>query len=66
MKNKKFKDIPKTFIAFTDFGHSMFKRTIEEITAPSDWDYHDLRRGHDAIITAPNELSKLLLPLLNK
>lgn len=70
IKNIKFKDIPKTFITFTDFGESMFKRyvkdkTVEEASA-SEWNYHELKRGHHAIITAPKELSQLLLPLINK
>jgi pimeloyl-ACP methyl ester carboxylesterase len=74
IKNNKFSEIPKTFITFTDFGESMFKRTVEEKTveeassssSSSDWDYYELRKGHDAIITAPKELSHLLLPLINK
>jgi pimeloyl-ACP methyl ester carboxylesterase len=71
IKNIKFKGIPKTFITFTDFGESMFKRyveekTVEEEALASDWNYHELKRGHDAIITAPDELSQLLMPLINK
>ena len=72
IKNIKFREIPKTFITFTDFGESMFKRfkeekNVEKETSVSDWNYHELRRGgHDAIITAPKELAQLLLPLINK
>jgi hypothetical protein len=70
IKNIKFREIPKTFIAFTDFGESIFKRFVEEETVQgreaTDWNYHELRRGHDAIITAPKELSQLLLPTITK
>ena len=30
------------------------------------WNYLELRRGHDAMITTPNELSKLLLEIIGK
>jgi pimeloyl-ACP methyl ester carboxylesterase len=55
--------LPKTYITFTDFGESMFKsiKTEKEV-----WDYHEFRRGHDAMITVPEELSKLLLKIIDK
>ncbi|MGN6351051.1 MAG: hypothetical protein ACTHL3_06260 [Candidatus Nitrosocosmicus sp.] len=69
IKNIKFKDMPKTFITFTDFGEPMFKRYVKEKIVEeeaSDWNYLEIKRGHDAIITAPDELSQLLLSLINK
>ncbi len=29
------------------------------------WDYFELRPGHDSMITAPEELSRLLLKIIN-
>ncbi|MGB8937889.1 MAG: hypothetical protein WCC17_22595 [Candidatus Nitrosopolaris sp.] len=28
--------------------------------SPVDWDYHELMKGHDVMITAPKELVQLL------
>jgi hypothetical protein len=49
--------IPKSYIACTDFGDFMINRTK---TQRKDIDYHELRMGHDVMITAPNELAVLL------
>jgi pimeloyl-ACP methyl ester carboxylesterase len=48
--------LPKCFISFSKFGRSQFKSQKSNAT----WDYHELMRGHDAMITAPNELVDLL------
>ena len=64
IQNTKSRDLPKTYITFTDFGDSMFKSMVSgEADA---WNYLELRRGHDAMIMAPNELSKLLLEIIGK
>ncbi len=64
IQNTKSWDLSKTYITFTDFGDSMFKSVVSgEADA---WNYLELRRGHDAMITAPNELSKLLLEIIGK
>jgi hypothetical protein len=42
--------------ASDEFGHSQFKTQKSDV----GWDYHELMSGHDAMITAPNELVKLL------
>ena len=42
----------------------MFKSTGSE--KATGWDYHEPRRGHDVMITAPEELSKLLIDILEK
>ena len=52
---------PKSFITFSEFGRSQFKSQKSD----AGWDYHELMRGHDAMITAPNELVKLLELLVN-
>ena len=52
--------LPKSYIACTEFGYSQFK-TQE---SPADWDYHELKTGHDAMITVPNELVQMLQALI--
>jgi pimeloyl-ACP methyl ester carboxylesterase len=66
IQNIKFKKIPKFYITFTDFGESMFKSIGSEKATSESWNYFELRRGHDAMITAPEELSKLLIDILYK
>ena len=48
--------LPKSFMSFSKFGHSQFNSQKSK----TGWDYHELVRGHDAMITAPEELSELL------
>jgi pimeloyl-ACP methyl ester carboxylesterase len=66
IQNIKFKKLPKFYISFTDFGESMFKSIGSEKATSESWNYFELRRGHDAMITAPEELSKLLIEILYK
>ncbi|HEY7082449.1 MAG TPA: hypothetical protein VH500_22395 [Nitrososphaeraceae archaeon] len=54
--------LPRSFICCTEFGSAHFKAQ----KAPADWDYHELMKGHDVMITAPNELIQLLETLENK
>ena len=55
--------IPRTYI------HCVEETTAEEIAAEEarfdslGWQYHHLPTGHDAMITMPEELSKILLEL---
>jgi hypothetical protein len=44
----------------------MFKSIGQDKTASEGWNYFELRRGHDAMITAPEELSRLLLEIIYK
>ena len=53
--------LPKSFITFSEFGHSQFK----SLKSDASWDYYELMRGHDTMITAPNELVELLESLAN-
>ena len=66
MQNVPFKKIPKFFITFTDFGESMFKSIGQEKIDLEGWNYFELRQGHDAMITAPEELSRFLLEIIYK
>jgi hypothetical protein len=49
--NLKARRLPKSYISCTEFGDSQFKAQ----KPPADWDYHELKTGHDAMITIPNE-----------
>jgi pimeloyl-ACP methyl ester carboxylesterase len=64
IQNIKSKKLPKTYVTFTDFGETMFDSIGHE--KAEGWKYYDLRRGHDAMITAPEELSKLLIKIMAK
>ena len=57
--NPKAKILPKSYICCTEFGNAQFKA----LESPADWDYHELMKGHDVMITAPKELVRLLEPL---
>jgi hypothetical protein len=58
--NPKAKILPKSYICCTQFGNTQFKAQKSV-----DWDYHELMKGHDVMITAPKELV-LLLETLDK
>jgi pimeloyl-ACP methyl ester carboxylesterase len=50
---------PKTFIACAVWRDAM----IERVRGEDGWRYRELATGHDAMITAPRELTDLLLEL---
>lgn len=56
------KILPKRYICCSEFGNAHFKG----LESPVDWDYHELMKGHDVMITAPKELVQLLETLENK
>jgi hypothetical protein len=58
----KTKILPKSYICCTEFGNAQFKA----LESPADWDYHELMKGHDVMITAPKELVRLLETLEHK
>jgi pimeloyl-ACP methyl ester carboxylesterase len=60
--NPKAKVLPKSYICCTEFGNAQFKAQ----KSPADWDYHELMKGHDVMITAPKELVQLLETLERK
>ena len=59
--NLKARRLPKSYISCTEFGDSQFKA---QKSPAADWDYHELKTGHDAMITIPNELAQLLQTLV--
>ena len=60
--NPKARKIPKSYICCTEFGNAQF----EALESRADWDYHELMKGHDVMVTAPKELVRLLETLENK
>jgi len=63
IKEIKPKRLSRTYITCTDFGDSMFHSIKSKES--DGWDYFELRPGHDSMITAPEELSGLLLKIIN-
>ena len=60
--NPKARKIPKSYICCTEFGDAQFKA----LELRADWEYHELMKGHDVMITATKELVRLLETLENK
>jgi len=54
--NPKAKILPESYICCIDFENAQFK--AQESRA--DWDYHELMKGHDVMITTPKELVQLI------
>ncbi len=59
--NPKAKRLPKSYISCTEFRDSQFKA---QKSPADDWNYHELKTGHDAMITVPNKLAQLLQTLI--
>jgi hypothetical protein len=64
VKNKESMKIPKAFVTSGSFGEGMFQRQTEE--EKNKWDYYELKRGHDVMITAPEELARILSIIISK
>jgi pimeloyl-ACP methyl ester carboxylesterase len=61
--NKQTMKIPKAFITSAEF-EGMFQRQNEE--EKCKWDCYELKRGHYVMITAPEELSRIILNIVSK
>jgi pimeloyl-ACP methyl ester carboxylesterase len=55
--------IPRTFIYCNDPAVGPFGQFAEAIRNDKSWRYEELATGHDAMITAPRELTQILLSL---
>lgn len=51
-------DVPRTYVSCTDYDAF---RDAAERAQRAGLDYHELRTGHDAMVTAPDDLSEILL-----
>ena len=54
--------IPRTYIRCTE-GSPNFVKTAARLKADNDWQYIEIESGHDAMVTAPQELAGMLLRL---
>lgn len=54
---------PKTFIACTIPQYATLDPTHQWVRSQPDWTYKELATGHDAMVTAPDELTDMLLRL---
>lgn len=65
VQNEKAKKIPMAFIASGEFGEEMFERQRGD--EKDKWDYyHEIKRGHDVMITAPKELSEVIQSMIRE
>lgn len=55
--------VPAAYIRCTDPGYSNTIKSAEYARLRSDWQYLEIRTGHDAMISAPAELTDMLLAL---
>ena len=55
--------IPLVYIACTNPQLPVLKKLSKEAQSNSLWTYYALHTGHDAMITAPDELTKLLIKI---
>jgi hypothetical protein len=51
------KVLPKSYICCSGFGRSQFKAQNAELQSR---EYYELMKGHDAMVTAPEELGQIL------
>ena len=57
--------LPLTFVLTTrkEMLQPFAKKRLEQIKNDTDWDYRELLAGHTAMVTAPCEVSELLLKI---
>lgn len=55
--------VPVTFIRCTDPPYANMAKSAEYARSRSDWQYLEIATGHDAMISAPAELTEMLLAL---
>ena len=58
-------DVPRTYISCAAAKGDSLTRMAMSVKNAKDWDYYELPTGHDAMVTMPIELSKLLLEAAN-
>lgn len=61
LKNPVGNGIKKAYVACTGQTLNTFDQTKARIRQDPDWDYQTLATGHDLMITAPDEVSQILL-----
>ena len=53
--------LPRSYIDCVEPFYSDFAGTKQRVKADSGWKYLEIKTGHDAMVSAPEELAKLLL-----
>jgi pimeloyl-ACP methyl ester carboxylesterase len=53
--------VPATYIRCTKSAYSNTAKSVEYAKSRSDWQYLEIRAGHDAMVSAPAELTEMLL-----
>jgi pimeloyl-ACP methyl ester carboxylesterase len=53
--------IPRTFVYCSKPGMGPFEQFAERIRDDGKWKFHDVKTGHDAMVTAPGEIAKILM-----
>ncbi len=62
VNNPKSKKIPKSYISCTEYKDFHFM--AQKARLQLGWDCHELKTGHDAMVTVPNELTQILEVLI--
>lgn len=55
--------LPRAYIACVEPASGSFLQFAERVRGRSDWTYRELRTGHNAMVSAPQELARVLLAL---
>lgn len=55
--------LPRTYILCHENGNESWFTQFAKLDTSKEWVIHELATGHDAMITAPNELGRILLDL---
>ena len=58
-------DLPRTYIHCTNPSYAALQASRDWVKAQAGWRWADIATGHDAMVSAPDELSRLLVSVLN-
>ena len=53
--------IPRTYVYCSKPATGTFDRFAERLRDDRKWKFHDVKTGHDAMVTAPGEIAKILM-----
>jgi pimeloyl-ACP methyl ester carboxylesterase len=56
--------LPKTYVYCNNPAMGPFAQFVEQVQKEPGWRYRELATGHDAMVTMPRELARLLLELV--
>ena len=54
-------NLPRTYVARTDPSYAPLQATRDWVRRQPDWQWAELATGHDAMVTAPAELARMLI-----